>query len=322
MRVIVTGATGFLGGALSRKLASDGHEVIAMGRDRARLAGLSAYAKSTLEIDLASPPILSGIEADAVVHCAAKSSPWGHTEDFVRANITGTRTAIGLARRSGARRFVHISTPSIYFQFRDQPNVSESTPLPRPVNAYAHTKREAERLVLDAMDMDPIILRPRGIYGRDDTTLLPRLMKAAARRALPLMNEGRAATDLTHVDDVVDAAIAALNVTTPLQQRIFNISGGEALNVRHVANAAGRLAGIDVRWRRMPASVVFAYARAAELLARLDPRNVEPSITRYSAGLFAFTQTLDISAAAKQLSWRPKVSFADGLESIFLDAAQ
>lgn len=316
MRVIVTGATGFLGGALARLLSERGHQVIATGRDARKLEALRRDRMEVAALDLAdgnSPPLI----CDALIHCAALSSPWGRRSEFHRSNVVGTEGAIALARAAGARRFVNISTPSVYFRFQDQIGVREDAALPPPINAYADTKHKAEQLVLAATDLDPIILRPRGLYGPGDTTLLPRLLAAAQKRALPLMNEGRAATDLTYIDDVAEAAYAALTVTAPIQQRIFNISGGTALNVREVAESAAEKAGQRVRWRNMQPWLVLAYARASECVCASLPRRPEPAITAYGAALFAFTQTLNIDAAKRQLGWSPRVAFTDGLERTF-----
>lgn len=321
MRVIITGATGFLGGVLARRLLLQGVEVIALGRDHAKLAALEADGAQTRAIDLSGAVRPTSLACDAFVHCAALSSPWGARAAFYAANVTGTRHAITLARTARARRFVYISTPSVYFRFRDQVGVREDARLPKPVNAYAATKREAEKLVLTAANLDPIVLRPRGLYGPGDTTLLPRLVAAARTRALPLMNGGRAATDLTFVTDVADAAICAITTKGPLTQRVFNVSGGEALNVRNVAERAAERANVRTRWRPLPASLVLTLARLSEGVCASLPNRPEPPITAYGAALFAFTQTLNIDAAAAQLGWRPKVSFDEGLARTFESAA-
>ena len=317
MRILVTGASGFLGGVLTRRLLSRGHGVIAVGRDHAKLAKLARLDAETLALDLSAPESLPAqLTCDATVHCAALSSPWGRRADFFKANVVGTQSALRLAEHAGARRFVHISTPSLYFRFQDQIGVREDAPLPRPVNAYAETKRAAEGLVLAARGLDSIVLRPRGLYGAGDTTLLPRLVAAARGRALPLMNDGRAATDLTYVGDVAHAICAAL-IVPPQKQCIFNISGGQALNVREIAERAAKRAGVAVRWRRAPTAAVLAYARACEAFCGLLPHHPEPPITAYGAGLFAFSQTLDISAAKAQLGWTPRTNFDEGLELAF-----
>lgn len=317
MRVLVTGATGFLGGHLIRRLLARGDAVIATGRDVARLAVLERMGARIVAHQFGDGAVCRADPVDAVVHAAALSSPWGRAAAFNRANIAGTREALDLARNCGARRFVHISSPSVYFRFADQINVGEDTDLPEPVNAYARTKAAAERLVIAAGDLDPVILRPRGLYGAGDTALLPRLVKAAARRPLPLMRDGRAVTDLTHVDDVVSAVSAALDLGSAPARRVFNVSGGEPLPVCRIAEAAALKCGIEVRWRAIPVDLALAGARLAETICGMLPDRPEPPVTAYGAGLFAYSQTLDLSAARDVLRWTPRIDFATGLDLTF-----
>ena len=319
--VFVTGATGFLGGTLVRGLLAEGRGVVASGRRADRLDILDRIGAQVLPLDLGADDVALDAAAlpacEAMVHCAALSSPWGRREDFERANIVGTRTAIALARRLGVRRFVHISTPSVYFQFQDQEGVTEDSALPHPVNAYADTKAAAEKLVLAAGDLDPVVLRPRGLYGSGDEALLPRLIAAARMRPLPLMRGGVAAIDLTHIDDVARAVLAALRADKVGGGRVFNVSGGVMLPIVEIVDAACGRAGIAARWRRLPVGLVMAFARGAEAVCRLQPNYPEPPLTAYAAGLFSYRQSLDLSRADAHLDWRPEVSFEEGLSRTF-----
>ena len=314
--IIITGATGFLGGAIARRLLREGERVIALGRDRAKLSALAEASAETCAVDLSSDDPLPDLRVEGLIHCAALSSPWGTRAAFELANITGTRRALQLAHKAGVRRFIHISSPSVYFRFADQEAVPEDQPLPPPVNAYAATKAASEALVLAAPELSPIILRPRGLYGPGDTALLPRLLRAASRRPLPLMRGGVAATDLTYIDDVADAAITALRASAA-PSRIYNVSGGDALSVRTVAERAGAMAGVPVRWRKLPWPLVLSATRASEALCGAVPGRPEPPVTAYSAGLFAFRQTLSLDRITKELGWRPRVSFDEGLARTF-----
>ena len=320
MRVLVTGATGFLGGALTRSLIARGDSVVALGRNPAKLAALAEPGVTTIEADLArgQAAIPGAIgELDAVVHCAALSTQWAPRAAFEAANVTGTETALAVARRSGARRFVNISSPTVYFALRDSEGVSETASLPPAINDYAATKAEAERRVLAERDLSPISLRPRGIYGKGDSALLPRLIAAAERGPLPLLRGGAASIDLTHVSDVVSAIEAALVAGPDLSGEVFNISGGEALPVRQIVEAAAARAGINVTWRRLPLTPVLAAARAIELANRVIPLRREPRLTRYAVGLFAYRQSLDITKAERVLGWSPKVRLQEGLDLTF-----
>lgn len=321
MAVLVTGASGFLGSRVLERLAASGMLALGLGRDEVRCAALEAAGQRIVRHDLAQPldraldQRLGRVER--IIHCAALSAPFGRLQDFVAANVAATRNLLDFATRQGVGRFVHISSPSVCFAFRDQLDLAEDTALPDPVNHYARTKREAERIVLGAPAVHPVVLRPRGIYGLGDRALLPRLIKAAKSRPLPLFRGGRAAIDLTHVDDVVDAVMVALAAPREAEGQIFNISGGEVLPVRRIADEACVRAGIEARWRPMPLMPVMLAAGLMETVALRLPGRPEPPITRYGLGLFAYAQSLDLSKAKRVLGWAPKISFVEGLDRTF-----
>lgn len=314
--VLVTGATGFLGKAVLRRLGRGG---VGQGRNFAQCAALAAEGLKVVQWSLPGPapdrPELKKV--DAIVHCAGLSSPFGHDEAFHEANVLGTQSVLDFARTQGVKRFVFISSPSIYFVLADQMGVPENMPLPPPFTPYAKSKITAEKLVSAADDLGPIILRPRGIYGPGDSTLLPRLLKAASARALPRFRQGRARIDLTFIDDAVQAVLSALSAQRALEGQAFNISGGEVLPILEIVESACGLAGIKPHWRAMPLTPALFAARMAETIALLRAEPREPVVTRYALGLFAFEQSLDISRARVALGWTPQVRFADGLGRVF-----
>ena len=297
MRVLVTGATGFLGGRCLPLLADSGFGVVGTGRRASARPDGFAFAALDLS-DAATFDTLP--QVDAVVHCAALSSPWGARADFERANVLATENLLAWAERTGVSRFVHISTPALYFERQDQFGVTEDKTLGPPINLYAETKVRAETLVA-ASPLTTTILRPRAIYGPGDTALLPRLEAAIAKGPLPLLNGGAAQTNLTHVDDVCLAILAALQsdpVAGPL-----NIAGEESVTLKSVVEQIAQARGLGLRWRTVPTPVVFAAARVLELGYRVLPLSGEPQFTRYSAGIFAYSLTLDTSKAAAALGW-------------------
>lgn len=316
MRVLVTGATGLLGGALVRYLGARGFESVGLGRDEARCRTLQDAGFTTVRADLSYSALhLAGSigRVDAVVHCAALSAPWGCLAAFRAANVEGTRNALDLADALGARRFVNISSPTVYFEMKDKIAVAEAAPLPRPINAYARTKAEAEQLVLARPELGPVNLRPRGIYGAGEETLLPRLIAAARRGPLPLLRSGGAAIDLTHVDDVVAAIEVALSAGPVVEGETFNISGGDMVRVHDLVERVCSALAVPLRWKRVPFYPALMLARLAEIASLARPVPKEPVVTPYTLGLFAFRQSLDISKARRMLGWQPRISLDDGL---------
>ena len=139
---------------------------------------------------------------DAIVHAAALSAPWGPRAAFEAANVAGTAAVIAAAQAAGVRRLIHISSPAVLFDGRDQHGVTDAAPYPaQHTSEYARTKQVAESLVERAADsMETIVLRPKAIYGDGDRALVPRLLRAAARGRLPQIGDGRNLVDITHVD--------------------------------------------------------------------------------------------------------------------------
>lgn len=315
MRVLVTGATGFLGGTLIRHLRACGFDTVALGRDESRCRNLQGAGFTTVRADVSYPVLhLAGSigKVDAIVHCAALSAPWGRLAAFRAVNIEGTRNALDLAEALYARRFVNISSPTVYFELKDKTGVLETAPLPRPINAYARTKAEAEHLVLARQNLRPVNLRPRGIYGAGEATLLPRLIAAAHHGPLPLLRSGVAAIDLTHVNDVV-AAIKAVLTSDLAEAEIFNISSGEIVPVRDIVERVCTRLAVPLRWKRVPFYPALVAARLVELASLARSASPEPMVTPYTLGLFAFRQSLDISKARRMLSWQPRISLEEGL---------
>jgi 2-alkyl-3-oxoalkanoate reductase len=319
VRVFVTGATGCLGGAFVRRCAAEGISVTASGRDRVAGRALAAlgirFAAAELNDSAALDRAVAG--HDLVVHCGGLSSAWGPRSAFTAANVEGTRNVVAAALRHGVRRLVFISTPSVYFDFTDRYDIAEDAPLARrPVNDYAASKLEAERLVRDAAasGLPAVILRPRAIVGPGDSALLPRLMRVASRGRLPLIDGGRAAIDLTYVDNVVDALLAVLSADAGVDGKTYNISNGEPAQVASLMHRIVAALRLRVRFVAVPFRLAYLAAAALEAAASVRPGRPEPAMTRYSVGVLGKSQTLCIDAARRDFGYRPRIPLGEGIE--------
>jgi len=315
-RFLITGATGFLGGTLARHLSGIGADVVATGRDATKMPKACAGFTCDLADDLTQDVISRSKGVTTIIHCAALSSPWGSDAAFRQANVTATHTVIALAKAVGASHLIFISSPSVYFQFADQFAVPEDMTLPPPVNAYAATKVAAEKRV-KACGIPFTILRPRGLYGAGDTTLLPRLLRAAQAGPLPLFHDGAVCTDITHVDDVVGAIMAVIANKDASAGQVFNVSGGVPLPIKDVVEKVCDLHNVPLRWRPLPLRPALGAVRLTEWIARLRPGRPEPKVTAYGLGIFAFSQTLDLGHIQARLAWTPQISFEAGLACTF-----
>jgi nucleoside-diphosphate-sugar epimerase len=288
------------------------------------VAGLKPSGVQTVAWDLTEEPglALDGLgQLDAVVHCAGLSSSWGPRAAFEIANLHGTRRLIEQLRKWGAPHFLYVSSSSVYFALRDRMDVGEADPLPRPINNYAWSKRAAEELVLGQGHLNATVVRPRGLYGHGDTALLPRLVRAARKGPLPLFRDGSAVIDLTHVDDAVCAILAILAAPDAARGKVYNVSGGQPLPVRTIIESAAAKVGVAVTWKPTPWPVARAALTATEAWHRAFMPKREPVATVYSAGLLAFSQTMNIGLIRDEIGWRPQIPFALGLERTFRGAA-
>lgn len=309
MKAIITGATGGLGRNLTQYLKELGWDIVAMGRN-------SSIGKELgvpfVQVELSDRnAIFSAFEkADIVFHCAALSSPWGKYDDFYRSNVLATRYILEAMEHYTIPKIIHVSTPSIYFDFCDQLSVKESYLPKRFVNHYASTKYAAEQEVLHST-IESVIIRPRGIFGEYDQVLLPRLEKIATKGFLPLIKNKEPIIDITYVQNVVHALHLAATTSLP-NKSIFNITNGEPKTIREIYTLVAQGLKWEVAHKEISYSLLMGIASLLECAAQCSLTK-EPLITRYGAGLIATNQTLDISHAKNILGYQPIYSIQEGI---------
>jgi nucleoside-diphosphate-sugar epimerase len=314
---LVTGATGFLGGALTHRLNNMGWQVTATGRNPKALATLEAQGIKTVRADLADAEAIAAAcrEQQIVFHCAALAAPWGRATDFYNANVAGTEHVIRGCEQHMVQRLVHVSTPSIYFRLKPRLNVREDAELPsKPANEYARTKLMAEARIDGAAErgLPVVTIRPRAIFGPGDTTILPRLIARLQRGNFPIIGDGKNIADLSYVENVVDALM--LCATSPSQTlgKKYNISNGQPVVLWDVIRKLADELGFPLSKRHISYAVANGLAGALEIICRILPGQPEPPLTRYTVGIIALSTTLDISAARRELGYQPRISIEDG----------
>ena len=317
MKAIVTGATGFLGSALCQRLLQESWRVVGLGRREALAEDLKGQGLGFFKRDLAFADDLDAIcqDADVVFHCAALSDLWGAYEAFYRANVLVTRRVAEVCRRAGVKRLVYVSSPSIYASLQDRFDVKEDAPHAPSLNHYIETKKLAEAALLDYRDeLDIITLRPRGIFGEGDTSLLPRILLRLEQGRLPIIGDGNNIVDLTYVDNVVDALLLAARASDSHRSKAYNVTNGEAIELWEL------ISELAVRFGHKQPSRRIAFRRALHLAGLLEaghklfrPRQ-EPLLTRYGVSLLGLSTTLDISSIKEDLGYQASVSLREGLE--------
>ena len=319
--VLVTGATGFLGKYVVDELVEHGYQVRTFGRNSKVGRSLENPSVSFFQGDLTkADDVLEACKGmDLVVHAGALSTVWGPWEDFYQANVLGTKYVLEACRQTGTQRLVYVSSPSIYAAPRDQLGIKESdAPEENKLNNYIRSKLASEKLFKDYPDVPSIILRPRGLFGIGDTSILPRVINLSQKLGIPLIGDGGQLMDMTCVENVALAIRLALEAPEA-KGEVYNITNGEPRAFRDLLEES--LTGLDypIKYRKIPASLLSGIASSLEFIYKTLSLKGEPALTRYTYYLLRYSQTLDISKAERELGYHPKISISEGIEQYVQD---
>ena len=319
--VLVTGATGFLGKYVIEELAEHGYQVRAFGRNSKVGRSLENSSVSFFKGDLTkADDVLEACKGmDLVVHAGALSTVWGPWEDFYQANVLGTKYVLEACRQTDIQRLVYVSSPSVYAAPKDQLAIKESdAPEENNLNNYIRSKLASEKLFKDYPDVPSIILRPRGLFGIGDTSILPRVINLSQKIGIPLIEDGRQLMDMTCVENVALAIRLALGAPEA-KGEVYNITNGEPRAFRDLLEESLTGLGYPIKYRKIPASLISRIASSLEFLYKTLNLKGEPPLTRYTYYLLRYSQTLDISKAERELGYCPKISISEGIEQYVQD---
>jgi nucleoside-diphosphate-sugar epimerase len=317
MKILVTGAHGFIGSHLTERLLAGGHSVRALVSPWGGTENLGAVLRhACLELvraDITRTEALAVVceGVAAVVHGAARVADWGPAEPFMRVNVEGTRNLLAAATASGTPRFVLVSSVAVhaYRGFRDAD--PQSTPRDASTTAYASSKRAAEDLVL-AWQGEGVVVRP-GLWPfgpRDPQTR--RVARALLERRLPLLDDGGRVFNTAFVGNLV-LGLELAAVAPKVGGRAFVIADDGAPNWKEALGEFARLIGAPQPRLRLPGGLVAPVASGMELLWGLVAPGREPPLTGYRASLMRRDVHFSLRPAEESLGYRPEVSWREGL---------
>jgi 2-alkyl-3-oxoalkanoate reductase len=307
--IAVTGANGFVGGHVVGRLLQEGHHVIGYGR-RAETSLPPHPHLDYCRWDITSGPI--DAFGDAVVHCAGSVTEWGSDEDFTATNVTGTQNVLDSFR--SAEIFVHISTASVYDLSIQKRGITEEAALATQfLTGYSRSKVAGEALVA-AAPRKSVVLRPHIVYGPGDTKILPRLLAMRRLGALVVPGDGQARTSVTHVENLAQAVVLAIDCRTG--HEVFNIADSLTGTVDEVLTSLQLAFGIEPRTWHVPVVVAWSASVAVEQLHRTVLRSRAPRLTRFVVAQLAVDFTLDIQRAVDLLGYRPTRSYPEAFREL------
>lgn len=315
MRVLVTGASGFLGRATAAAVRDAGHEVRTFQRRPSGVSGVSDVL-GTMTDGAAVARAVAG--TDAVVHLAAKVSLAGDPADFARVNVDGTRTLVDAARAAEVGRFVFVSSPSVAHTGSSLVGAGAGPAEPaRARGDYARTKAAAELVALgaDAPGFAVVAVRPHLVWGPGDTQLVGRIVDRARKGRLPLLDSGAALIDTLYVDNAASAMVAALEHATDddVHGNAYVVTNGEPRPVGDLLAGICTASGVSAPRVHVPAGVARVAGSVVEAVWRVRPGEDEPPMTRFLAEQMSTAHWFDQRRTQQDLQWAPAVSIDEGL---------
>jgi 2-alkyl-3-oxoalkanoate reductase len=318
MRVAITGASGFLGGALVKAYRDDDNSVVALVRPSSHTVPLEQMGVEIQKGELTSEDSFHNLmeNADLAIHCAAHTGEFGPWELFYKTNVLSAKNFFEAGLKQGCSRLIYISSVAVYGNGRHHRGTEEDVAYESQViDNYTRSKILAETYAFEYYEKHKLpltIIRPGYIWGAGDRAVMPRLVQGIKDKQLAVVEQGANLLNLSHVDNVVDGIrLAAANEKTIGQA--YNLTDGSKITTRRFLEDILSMIGIEYKLRSFPYVPAYSFAYLCEIYARLRQYKVNPILTRYTVRMAKYDQVFNISKAAFHFGYKPKVSYKAGM---------
>ena len=318
-RVLVTGASGMLGGAVAELLRGKGHHVRTFQR------GASSESTDEIRGSLTDQDVVATAvdSMDAVIHLAAKVSFTGHWNEFVATNIDGTANLLAAAKSAGIKDFVFVSSPSVAHFGDSLAGASAGIANPNLARGnYARSKAAAELRALaeDSPEFRVAAIRPHVVWGPGDTQLVERVVDRAKSGRLPLLDSGVALIDTTYIDNAASAIVRGLERMDYAHGRALVVTNGEPRPVGELIAGICKAGGAPAPKLNVPGWLARGAGSVIEKIwLAAGSRNLvhdEPPMTRFLAEQLSTAHWFDQRETHEVLDWKPAVSIDAGLAKL------
>lgn len=324
MRVLVTGAGGFLGLHLCRELINQGHQVRSLSRSY--YPELEQMGVEIVQGDIQNKEDCQTAVASiqVIFHTASKVAMWGKWEDFYQTNVVGTQNIVEAALESGVEGFIYTSTPSVVFGDQDLINAKQQTPYPQKYKSrYAKSKAMAEKFVLslDQKKMKTTALRPHLIFGPGDKNIIPRLVAKARSQKLKMVGDGKNLVDVIHVKNAVHAHLMALEkiqlTPSPIAGRAYFLGQEKPVVLWDFINQILQHYQIKKVEKKISFKAAYTIGALMEfILSSFRIFHLDPPMTRFVAMQLAKSHYFDHQHAFEQLGYQPKITLDRVLDDL------
>ena len=317
-RLLVTGAAGFIGGALFRRLAAYGLDVTGsvLFEQEAEAMRAEGFRVEVLDLTSDEPWDRYVQNIDIVFHIAATFQEVEKSEDYYeKANNHAVVKLAKSSESAGVQRFVHCSTVGVHGDVKQIP-CTEETPF-NPMDVYHKTKLRGELALLDyakTLADDGMVVtvnRPAMVYGPGDTRMMKLYQTIFAKRFI-MIGSGKTLAHLGYIDDQVDSLIlCGVRPRGDVHLEAFNIASGQPITLNEMTQMIAAEGNIQLpRWH-IPVWIVWSAALLCEVLWK--PFGARPPLFRRRVGFFTHNRAFDIGKARRLLGYDPKWQERDGL---------
>lgn len=310
-RVLVTGATGFTGGALARKLIERGDNVVALVRKTSNTSALEALGVELVYGDISDAIAVSNAAeaVDIIYHIAAVYRTAGHPDEYYQSiNVGGVQNVIDAARIHNVGRTVHCSTIGVHGDIEEIPS-NEESPF-NPGDVYQRTKLAGEELFAEAMNngLNGAIFRPGAIYGPGDLRLL-KMFKQIKRGFFPLFGGGANLYHLSYIDDLCDGIILCGEHPNAVGER-FILCSNEYSSMKELGATIAKHLNVKAPTFAPPVGPLMLAAKVCEALCK--PLGIDPPLHTRRVEFFVKSRAFDNTKARNLLGYDPKISTEEG----------
>lgn len=319
-QALVTGATGFVGGHLARRLIALGSEVTCLVRhssDPKTVEELKKLGATIVYGDVTNrESVFTAAKGkDVIFHIAALFRQAKFPDEvYWDVNVKGTENVLDAAEEFGVARVIHCSTIGVHSHIKNPP--ADETEEYRPGDIYQLTKCEAEKMTKARFDSGRLkgsIIRPAMIWGDGDKRML-KLFRGVVKRRFPIIGNGKTQMHWIYVHDLVESFILAAERDEAIGQT-YIIAGRRPTTIEELVNAVAKCAGVKPLPLKIPAVPVQILGSITEAVC--IPFGIEPPIYRRRVDFFTKDRSFSTDKASQELGFKPKYDFEDEVEQIY-----
>jgi nucleoside-diphosphate-sugar epimerase len=318
MKVLITGATGFIGSHIVKSLVSKGHKVRTLVRKSSDTSDIKGPGVDLAYGDITDPESLTvAVKGmDAVIHLAAMVSDFGPYKDFIALNIDGVKNILNAAKDEGVSRFVHFSTNDVLGIHKGGVLVNDSFPYKKTGYPYPDTKIEGEKIVFDYYEkfgLPVSVIRPSWVYGPGDRTFIPEVVDAMRTRMMIYFGDKKNTISLNYIDNLTDAVLLLL-------ERPEAVGEAFIANDDHPVTwewLVKKLAdGLDLKLPKitLPFGLAMWIARVVEFVFKLLRIKSRPPLTTYAINICGSNMVYSASKMKDVLGYEPRVLPEEGMK--------